>query len=138
MRQLVYSPVSQARYYNWTEALPTIIRPSFWASLYPGVAKWLRERETKKQVARKKEKPWNPATFYIWMFILIGSQSINLIKLENEYTVFSRKADGKIALLREVLEKVQRGEEVDVEKALGTGDDVQEREWEEGWPDPPL
>ena len=42
-----------------------------------------------------------------------------------------RKADLKLAKLREVVEKLQRGEEVDVEKALGTGDELQEREWED-------
>jgi hypothetical protein len=42
-----------------------------------------------------------------------------------------RKAELKIAKLREVIEKLQRGEEVDVEKVLGTGDETQEVEWEE-------
>jgi Family of unknown function (DUF5321) len=42
-----------------------------------------------------------------------------------------RKADLKLVKLREVVEKLQRGEEVDVEKALGTGDEAQEREWED-------
>jgi hypothetical protein len=35
-------------------------------------------------------------------------------------------------VLREVLERVQRGEEVDVEGVLGTGDVGREREWAEG------
>jgi hypothetical protein len=42
-----------------------------------------------------------------------------------------RKAEVKIAKLREVIEKLHRGEEVDVEKILGTGDEAQELEWEE-------
>lgn len=42
-----------------------------------------------------------------------------------------RRAELKIGKLREVIEALQRGEEVDVEKVLGTGDEVQEREWEE-------
>ena len=42
-----------------------------------------------------------------------------------------RKAELKIAKLREVIEKLRKGEEVDVEKALGTGDETQELEWEE-------
>ncbi|KAG8526761.1 uncharacterized protein KY384_008190 [Bacidia gigantensis] len=108
-----------------------IVRPSFWATLYPGIARRLRERGTEKQEPKKKDKPWNPATFFFWIFILIGSQSINMLVLQNEYQIFSRKADGKIALLREVIEKVQRGEDVDVEKVLGTGDNLQEREWKE-------
>ena len=56
-----------------------------------------------------------------------------MLTLRNEYSSFNRKADQKIALLKEVLDKVQRGEKVDVEKVLGTGDEDQEKEWEDGW-----
>lgn len=34
-------------------------------------------------------------------------------------------------MLREVIERVQNGEDVDVEKVLGTGDEASEREWME-------
>ncbi|KAG7009886.1 hypothetical protein G7Y79_00001g001580 [Physcia stellaris] len=54
-----------------------------------------------------------------------------MISLRNDFLNFSRKADAKIGLLREVIERVQRGEEVDVEGLLGTGDEEKEREWEE-------
>ena len=55
-----------------------------------------------------------------------------MIALRNELLSFSRKSDAKIGLLREVIERVQRGEDVDVEGLLGTGDEEKEREWEEG------
>ena len=45
---------------------------------------------------------------------------------------YTRSTDAKIGLLREIIEKVKRGEQVDVEKILGTGDVEKEREWEEG------
>lgn len=80
----------------------------------------------------QRSKDWNPATFFICIFLLIGSNGIQMLTLRNEYSSFSRKADQKIALLKEVLEKVQKGEQVDVEKVLGTGDEEQEREWEDG------
>lgn len=51
--------------------------------------------------------------------------------VQNEHNTFMRKAELKIAKLREVIEKLQKGEDVDVEKVLGTGDEVQELEWEE-------
>ena len=79
-----------------------------------------------------RAKDWNPATFFICIFLLVGSNAIQMLTLRNEYSTFSRKADQKIALLRNVLERVQKGENVDVEKALGTGDEEQERQWEEG------
>lgn len=55
-----------------------------------------------------------------------------MLALKNEHSTFSRKADAKIKLLKDVLDKVQRGENVDVEKALGTGDEEQEQEWRDG------
>ena len=55
-----------------------------------------------------------------------------MIMLRNDFISFSRKAEAKIGLLREVIERVHKGEDVDVEGLLGTGNEEQEREWEEG------
>ncbi|KAL1645407.1 hypothetical protein SLS58_003714 [Diplodia intermedia] len=76
-------------------------------------------------------KPWNPASAWIAFGLLVGSNAINTMVLRRDIADFTRKADAKIALLREVLEKVQRGEEVDVEHILGTGRAESERDWEE-------
>jgi uncharacterized membrane protein len=54
-----------------------------------------------------------------------------MIALKNEYNSYLRSTDAKIRLLKEVIGKIQRGEEVDVEKMLGTGDARVEREWDE-------
>ena len=54
-----------------------------------------------------------------------------MIALRNEMLNFSRKTDAKLALLREIVERVKNGEEVDVRRALGTGDPQAEAEWEE-------
>jgi len=54
-----------------------------------------------------------------------------MIALRNEFAAYSRRADAKIGLLREIIERIQKGEEVDVEGLLGTGDKEKEREWEE-------
>jgi hypothetical protein len=83
-----------------------------------------------KSKARSQE--WNPATFLIVIFLLIGSMSIQMIALRNEFTAFSRRADAKIGLLKEIIGRIQKGEEVDVEGLLGTGDAQREKEWEEG------
>ncbi len=58
--------------------------------------------------------------------------SIQMIALRNEFSAFSRRADAKIALLKEIIERIQKGERVDVEGLLGTGDREREKEWEEG------
>lgn len=79
-----------------------------------------------------QSKEWNPATFYIVMFTLIGSQAIRMLTLKNNYAAYRRTTDAKIELLKEVIGRVQNGEKVDVEKLLGTGDEAKEKEWEEG------
>lgn len=58
-----------------------------------------------------------------------------MLTLRNEFSSFNRKADAKIALLKDVLDRIQRGEQVDVEKVLGTGDEEQEQEWADGMND---
>lgn len=42
-----------------------------------------------------------------------------------------RQSEARIASLREVVEKIQRGEPVNVEAALGTGDPAKEADWEQ-------
>lgn len=82
--------------------------------------------------SQKKSKDWNPATFFIIIFLLIGSQAIQTVSLQNSFDQFSNETETKLALLREVVGLVQKGEEVDVEDMLGTGNPVKEREWEDG------
>jgi len=42
---------------------------------------------------------------------------------------YSRRTEAKIGVLRDVIQRVQRGEDVDVEGILGTGDAAKEEEW---------
>jgi hypothetical protein len=95
------------------------------------IPRFIRQRKP-RDPASKKSKEWNPATFYIVIFTLIGSQAIRMLTLKNDYTAYRRSTDAKIELLKEVIERVKRGEKVDVEKLLGTGDEAQEKEWEDG------
>jgi hypothetical protein len=109
-----------------SEHLPKLAQSSVWQSIIP---KSLRLREKSQLPAEKK--PPNPASYFIWISLFIGSQAIRIFGVQNEYNTFMRKAELKIAKLREVIEKLHKGEEVDVEKVLGTGDETQELEWEE-------
>ncbi|KAI9724847.1 MAG: hypothetical protein M1812_000123 [Candelaria pacifica] len=118
-----------------TQSLPRVAQPTLWHSLVPSFLR--RSVRLDKSSQSRRSKEWNPATFYIVIFLLIGSQAIQMIALRNEFLNFSRKADAKIGLLKEVIERVQSGEEVDVEGLLGTGDREKEKEWEEGM-DPQL
>lgn len=58
--------------------------------------------------------------------------AIQMIALRMEFTAFTRRADVKIGLLKEIIGRIQNGEDIDVEGLLGTGDAVREKEWEEG------
>ena len=114
---------------SWTERLPIIIRPSFWRGLIP---KPLRRKRVETQRPRTPQQEWNPATYFILIFLLIGSNGIHFVNLKRTYAITSRQADSKVVLLQEVLKKIQKGEDVDVEKVLGTGDPLAEQEWHDG------
>ncbi|KAJ2996724.1 hypothetical protein NUW58_g887 [Xylaria curta] len=115
-------------------SVPTVAQTSFWKSLIPKPLRPAPKPTVDWGVPPKKKpksKEWNPATFFIVIFLFIGSMSIQMIALKKDFATFTRRAEVRIGLLREVVEKLQRGEEVDVEKALGTGDTEKELEWEE-------
>ena len=132
---------THARYLS----VPRVLQPSFWGSMIP---KPLRsaspspstppsessQSPTSTSQSKSKSKPraWNPATPFVVLGLLVGSQAIQILWLKQERAHSARRAETKIGVLREVLERVQRGEEVDVEGLLGTGDQGREREWAEG------
>lgn len=58
--------------------------------------------------------------------------SIQMIALRNSTDRYMRQASVRLGLLREVVERLQNGEDVDVDKLLGTGDEQKEEDWEEG------
>jgi len=111
-------------------SLPTVAQQSFWKSLVP---KPLRREKLVPDAAglpKRKSKDWNPATFYIVIFLLIGSMSIHMIVLKRDFATFSRQSNVKIGLLREVVERIQNGEDVNVEEVLGTGNAEKELAWD--------
>lgn len=114
--------------------LPRVANPSFWSSLVP---KFVRRRTSAEEAAERatakaaKPKQWNPYTTFIILGVLVGSNAIQLIALRNEMLNYSRKTDAKLALLREVVQRVKNGEDIDVKRLLGTGDPEAEKEWEE-------
>ncbi|KAK0628087.1 hypothetical protein DIS24_g10831 [Lasiodiplodia hormozganensis] len=109
--------------------LPRVIQPSLWQNMVP---KHFRSKNKRPFTWKEwRAKPWNPASVWIAFGLVVGSNAINTLVLRRDIADFTRKADAKIALLREVLEKVQRGEEVDVERILGTGREESEKDWDE-------
>lgn len=113
--------------------VPRVTQGSFWKSLVPKPLR--RENHQPSDPTKAKQswlsKEWNPATFFIIIFLLIGSMSIQMISLRKNFDAFMRRSDVRIGLLREVVERIQNGEDVDVEKALGSGDSEREAGWED-------
>jgi hypothetical protein len=113
---------------SYSSAPATIVDVGFWKSLVP---KFLR-KENRKELKARRSKEWNPATFFIVIFLCIGSMSIQMITMRNAFERHMRQTEVRIGLLKEVVEKIQKGEDVDVEKMLGTGEPKKEADWEEG------
>lgn len=63
--------------------------------------------------------------------MFIGSQAIHLLVLRKERESFERSSDARIRVLKDVIGRLQRGEDIDVKKVLGTGDEKQEKSWED-------
>ena len=122
-----FSTTLRSRYASGESHLPKVATPSFWASMIPRSLRSSNAQSSHKKVTRE----WNPATPFIFLAILVGSNAINLIALRNEMLAFSRKTDAKLGLLREVVQRIKDGEEVDVKRLLGTGDEKTEKEWED-------
>lgn len=140
--RIIVAPIRQAlsrRSFSYSvsyASTPTSVPrvASVWQSVIP---KAFRKPDDPVSVAERqkaqamKSKDWNPATFFIVIALLIGSNAIQMIALRNERQGFTRKTEAKIALLRETIDRVHRGEDVDVERVLGTGDPEKEQEWEQ-------
>ena len=115
---------------------PRITEPSIWRSIVP---KFLRNDRSSSPPVKssttattKPPQNFNPITVYIVLFLLIGSNAINQIGLKNDLQNYKRSTDSKIELLKEVIQRIHRGEDVDVAAALGTGNEEKEQEWEAG------
>lgn len=122
LRGSIHNPLSWS---NIRTRLPRIFSPDLWRQIIPSSV-----RETTKTLVRDKPRTPNPATYFIWIYILIGSQAIKIVQLKKSHAEEKRRAELQIDKLREVVRKLQAGEAVDVEKVLGTGVEVEEDAWE--------
>ncbi|KAH6620170.1 hypothetical protein C7974DRAFT_415399 [Boeremia exigua] len=110
---------------------PTVLRPSFWASMIPKPLRKTTPDPSSTTPSTAPSRAWNPATPYIILSLLVGSQAIQILWLKQERAHSARRAEAQIGLLREVIERVQGGEDVDVEGVLGVGDAGREAAWRE-------
>lgn len=130
-----------------------VLTPTFWKQIIP---RFLRRESTPsptttaaantKSQLPQKTRVWNPATWYVVIFFIIGSEAIQLIAERHTREDQVRKSEIRIRLLRELVESVQNGTldknltAQDLKKRLLAGTPTQEREWEEGmfFPSPPF
>ena len=115
-----------------TPHLPRIAQPSLWKTFIPRFMR--RDPSNLMPPGHKHQGFWsrfmaNPASSVIILGMLTGNAAIHIIRIRRDMSLYSRKADQKIELLREVIQRVQNGEDIDVEKLLGTGDPKAEEEW---------
>ncbi|QDS72216.1 hypothetical protein FKW77_005386 [Venturia effusa] len=126
LRPLLYT----ARRHATTDSLPRVAQPSTWTSLIPKAFR--RHPNAPTEPLRTSKWRWfitHPATPVLALSLLVGSQAINTLALKNEMLAYTRATEGKLALLREVIERVKKGEELDVDEVLGTGKVTDEGEW---------
>ena len=57
--------------------------------------------------------------------------AIHTLSFRRESADYDRRSTVRVDTLKEVVEKIKKGEDVDVEKELGTGDPEKELAWEE-------
>ncbi|TGZ83913.1 hypothetical protein EX30DRAFT_369227 [Ascodesmis nigricans] len=115
--------------------LPRVFQPTTY------IPSWSRRRQETPSPSSPSPTPtvpkavvrrdWNPATFFIWIFLLIGSQAIHILRVKHDRAEYVRKSEARIGMLAEVVKRLQRGEKVDVKKVLGTGKQKDEVDWEQ-------
>jgi len=113
----------------WTDHLPRVLQPSTWLATIPPILRRPRKKTEPSKSKNVRGFFAHPAATVFILAMIVGSGAIHTINLKNEMATAESKAAAKLALLRQVIERVQKGEDVNVEKELGTGDPVAEQEW---------
>lgn len=57
---------------------------------------------------------------------------MKLVSERQTAAAFSRDTKARVGILKDAIERVYRGEKVDLKRIFGTGNEEDEREWEEG------
>ena len=70
-------------------------------------------------------------TFQFVLWASFGSAAIHLINVKQRFADRQRGYDTRIAVLRDIIDRVGRGEDVDVGKELRVGEREGEQDWED-------
>ncbi|KAF3903761.1 hypothetical protein ABW20_dc0102634 [Dactylellina cionopaga] len=111
--------------------IPRVLSPSWWSQNLP--KSLFKPAKASATVVQRK---WNPAWGFILLALFVGSQSLNIIALRGESTVFIRRSDARIKTLQEIIQNIQDGkwepDGEEVKKALRLGKDARDdRRWDE-------
>ncbi|KAG4304604.1 hypothetical protein PORY_001997 [Pneumocystis oryctolagi] len=96
---------------------------------WDGRNKWLSTRADMKKEPKRIKRLNDSNIVFIVLLTVLGSQAIHVLSIKQEFKEFEEQIDAKISLLRNVIDRIQRGEEVDVPRELGTGVVEKEKEW---------
>ncbi|EMR08487.1 hypothetical protein PNEG_03313 [Pneumocystis murina B123] len=88
---------------------------------------------TRSTISKKEtkliKKSFNSNIIFIVLLIILGSQANNILSIKQEFNEFETQIDAKISHLRDLIDRIQRGENLDISKELGTGIEEKEKEW---------
>ncbi|KTW27626.1 hypothetical protein T552_02068 [Pneumocystis carinii B80] len=95
--------------------------------------KWVRFMTTHSTINKKETKLmkrfFSSNIIFIVLLIILGSQANNILFIKQEFNEFEAEIDAKISHLRDIIDRIQKGENLDISKELGTGVDEKEKEW---------
>ncbi|QSL64534.1 hypothetical protein MERGE_001835 [Pneumocystis wakefieldiae] len=95
--------------------------------------KWARSMMTRSTINKEDtkliKKKINSNIIFIVFFFIIGSQANSILSIKQEFNEFEAQIDAKISHLRDLIDRIQRGENIDISKELGTGIEEKEKEW---------
>ncbi|KAF2859038.1 hypothetical protein K470DRAFT_250029 [Piedraia hortae CBS 480.64] len=121
--------------HNPNSKLPRVASTTFWSSLAPKpFRRPTNAAEAAERAQARAERPsfWaSPYSTFAFLGLLVGSNAIQIIGLRNDIANFNRKTDAKITALREVIQKLRSGQDVDVKGFLSTDDTAAEVEWDQ-------
>ena len=91
-----------------------------WTPVAPAPQVWYKKPQFKRNIVN------------ILLLASFANSAAIILSYKSQKREITWKAKERIQTLRETIEKVRKGEEIDIRAALGTGDPEMEKRWTEG------
>ena len=95
----------------------SVLHSSFWASLLPRRFRLGAAAAQPAVLSHRRQE----ATSFVVLSMFVGSMAIHQLTARREAETFARKSARRVAQLKDVVDRLQRGEQVDMVAALGSG-----------------